>query len=453
MAAILVGFSFVVSLLLNQVLNMNLDRFLHQQADNFKATISINNNSFSFHDLHADFEHLGEEEEEIPFFLQMMDKHGKTLLVSGNTSSTRLYHGGALPDSSTYETISFFDKPSRQLTSPIMVQGQRLGWVIVTLPFDYLDSFTQFKNKILVLTTLGGIFVLTLLSILFVKLALKPVTTMAKTADQLAEDSSLGQLPDISRGDELADLTDTLNKLLRKAGESMETLELFAANASHELKTPLALMRAELSHIQTKQGPDLQISVDLLSVEVDRMQTMIDNLLLLSHSKNPYEVNLQEIWLNDFISDEAGRLQLGFLRKIMNFDFAGVASIKIRTDAYLLQLVVDNVLRNAIFHTPEDTTITISSNFCDNCVCISVEDMGPGIPQEKIKDIFQPFVQGAASTGQIMKGSGLGLSIAKWAMDLLGGGIAVENITPNGLRVTLSVPQNELISLSLLKNS
>ncbi len=443
MGAILIGFTYILSQLLDQVLNMNLDNFLHQQSDNFQSTITIKDNLVSFHELNKDFTHIGSRDNEIPFYLQMLDLKGKTVMLSGNLEGRRLYHGNTLSKEEIYETVLFFDKPSRRLTTPVSVKGQHIGWLIVTLPFDYLDSFKMFKNKILVVATIIGVVLFIFLAYAFVRLALRPVQGLARSAKILAEKSKIDMLPIIDGNDEFSNLTTTLNHLLHKAGQSMETLELFAANVSHELKTPLALMHSEISLLQKKRNPADQKSFDLLAEEVDRMQTLIDNLLVISHSQQPYQLSIQDIWLLDFISDEAGRLQRTFKQKGMHFDFSNVHSVKIKTDIYLLQLVLDNIIRNALLYSPHKSTITISSYRDETDLTIFVSDEGPGIPETDIDHLFKPFIRGQTRINQVMKGSGLGLSISHWALDLLGGSMKLENIEPHGLRVVITIPTYE----------
>jgi hypothetical protein len=97
MAAILIIFTFIISQLLDQVLNMNLDQFLHQQSDNFQSTISIENNQVSFHEINKDIRHSQSTYDEIPYYLQMLDRLGGTGMFAGNLEGRRLYYGATLP--------------------------------------------------------------------------------------------------------------------------------------------------------------------------------------------------------------------------------------------------------------------------------------------------------------------------------------------------------------------
>ena len=220
----------------------------------------------------------------------------------------------------------------------------------------------------------------------------------------------------------------------------METLELFAANVSHELKTPLAIMHSEISLLQKNIDPNNQYSLDLLSEEVDRMQTLIENLLVISNSQRPYKLLPSDIWLQDFISDESGRIQRIFRNKNVHFDFSKVESAKVNTDIYLLQLVFDNLVRNAVLYSPDNTTISISTTSNESGVSIHVCDTGPGIAEAELTKILEPFVRGESNVQQAMTGSGLGLSISTWAIKLLNGDLKLANISPKGLRASITLP-------------
>ncbi|NQT61476.1 MAG: HAMP domain-containing histidine kinase [Candidatus Marinimicrobia bacterium] len=443
LAAILILFTVILSVLLDQALQMNLDKFLHMQSDNFQATISVQDGRLSFHDLHSNFEHSGAEADDIPFYVQFMDGHGRTLMLSGNLEGRRLYHGEKLPPRETMETVFFFDEPSRRLITPVHIHKQHVGWLIVTIPFKYLDDFKDYKNKILMITAGIAILLFVFLSFLFVKLALLPVKQLSLSAEVLAEQSVIKALPDIESSDEIGNLTKTLNHLLRKAGQSMETLELFAANVSHELKTPLAIMHSEISLLQKNIDPTHQYSLDLLGEEVDRMQTLIENLLVISNSQQPYKLLPSDIWLQDFISDESGRIQRIFRNNNMHFDFSKVQSTKVHADIYLLQLVFDNLVRNAVLYSPANTTISISTTADDSGVSIHVCDTGPGIAETELAKILEPFVRGESTVHQAMTGSGLGLSISTWATKLLGGALKLENTRPHGLKASITLPNNQ----------
>ena len=128
----------------------------------------------------------------------------------------------------------------------------------------------------------------------------------------------------------------------------------------------------------------------------------------------------------------------------MHFDFSRVQSVKIKTDVYLLQLIIDNIIRNALLYAPEGSTITISSSREDERIMISVCDMGPGISETDMEKILEPFVRGDTNISMVTKGSGLGLSISHWAIDLLEGSMRLENQDSGGLCVNISIPCLEL---------
>ena len=150
------------------------DEKLRIKSHPVQATITINNGRVSFHDLYTNFNHSGTKADEIPFFVQFLDRQGHTLMLSGNLEGRRLYHGERFPSNEVIETVFFFGKPSRRLITPVHIHQQHLGWLIVTVPFDYLDDFKEYKNKTLLTTGSIGVLIFVLLKIIkiFLKVTL-----------------------------------------------------------------------------------------------------------------------------------------------------------------------------------------------------------------------------------------------------------------------------------------
>ncbi len=435
LAVIMIVLAIFMGFMLNRILISNLDQFLHQQADNYKATMSFHQGRITFHDLNPDFEHTKPLEEEIPFHVQMLDMHYQTIMLSGNLQGHSLYQGGQLPHRETYETLMGPNGKIRRLVTPLRFRDSHIGWIIVSLSYHYLDDFRDGLWYTVALATLAAIVLLTISSYIFVRWSLRPVIRLAERVNLRAAANDLEALPLPEGDDEFVFLTKTYNDLLLRAKSSMEALERFTADASHELKTPLAVMRSELLRLEDHQVKQEAYSTGTLHEEIVRMQQLIENLLILSQTDLPYESRHNEVWLNDFLTDETSRLQQVYTTKKLRFDLDEVESIKVNTDIYLLYLVYNNLLRNAVRHSPSDATIRITckSDEQQKDVEIAVIDSGPGIPEEKLQLIFDRFYRLDTSRSRQAGGSGLGLSIAQWAAEKLQGSISLQNREEGGL--------------------
>jgi len=428
--------SVIMGFFLMSILEDNLDEFLHQQADNFKATMTIRGTQFTFHDLNPDFEHNRPNEQEIPFHVQVLDLNYKTLMLSGNLHGKSLYRGGELPHYEIHETVREGGDKVRRMVTPLTVSNHHVGWIIVTVSYHYLDKFRNRLYIIVALATLAAINLLTLASYFFVQWSLKPVLNLASRVNEQTSEDDFTELPIPEGEDEFAYLTETFNGLLFRAKSSLESLERFSADASHELKTPLAIMKSELVRLESRQD---DMDTATLHGEISRMQLMIENLLILSQTDVPYHVKLEDLWINDFIADETSRIQQVSTHKHIRFDMQAVGSIKVQVDSYLLYLIFNNLLRNAIRYSPRNSTIWLSSqkHEVDGIVVIEIRDEGPGIPEEDLKLIFDRFYRLDSSRSRYRGGSGLGLSIAKWAAEKMNAAVSLDNHEESGLLATI----------------
>lgn len=446
MAAIMVLLSLTMGYFLNRTLEENLDQFLHQQADNFNATMSIVGQQITFHDLNPGFEHTRPHDEEIPFHVQALDINYNTLMLSGNLEGKSLYSGGPLPHEEKYETIYVDSDKVRRLTTPLKLSSHHVGWIIITLSYHYLDNFRDHLYQIITFATISAIFLLTMASFLFVKWSLRPVLTLANQVNEQTQENNFVEIPIPEGDDEFAYLTRTFNELLARAKSAMEALERFSADASHELKTPLAIMKSELIRAEERGAQHGMPALGTLHAEISRMQQLIENLLILSQTDIPYHMNPEELWLNDFIVDETSRIQQVTHEKNIQFDLDHVHSLKIRVDSYLLYLIYNNLLRNAVKYSSEEGTVKVSCehNQVDGLLIIQIRDDGPGIPDEDLHLIFDRFYRLDSSRSRYRGGSGLGLSIAKWAGEKLKATVTLENHESGGLVATIRLPYDTI---------
>jgi len=442
MAMIMLLLSLLMGYFLDGILISNLDKFLHQESDNFKATISVSNNKISFHDLRPSYQHELPMEDEIPFSLQMLDINYKTVMLSGNRRGHVLYTGGKLPLREVHRTIYEGDDKFRQLITPVRYQGHHLGWVIASVSYHYVDAFrTRLQNTLRVATFLA-IILLIITSYSFVRWSLRPVVQLADQANENAENAIFEALPVPVSDDEFSYLAKTFNRLLERAKSAIQSMERFSADASHELKTPLAVMRSELISLSEKLGQEQSALLEPFSEEISRMQQLIENLLIINQTNIPYTLQQKEFWLNDFLAEETFRIESVNQSREIKFDLDEVASIKVNTDVYLLYLIYNNLLRNAVRYAPKGSLVKIVAEYLTDTdrIRISVLDEGPGVPEEQLQHLFDRFYRLEGSRSRNQGGSGLGLSIAKWAAERLQGELVLKNRKAGGLHASVIFP-------------
>lgn len=276
------------------------------------------------------------------------------------------------------------------------------------------------------------------------RVALRPLRAIKTTAQRIGAENLGERIPVPPGRDEVADLTRLLNAMFDRLETAFRQVRQFSADASHELKTPLALVRlnAERLRGELAADPARAALVDNLLDEADAMQRVIDGLLFLAKA-------------------ESGTLQLQRARQDTATFIAGVAEdvspltedrgLKLRVtrneageaafDRGLMRQLLFNVLSNAVTASPPGGTITLDSRIEGGRWCLDVTDEGPGLPAGELERVFERFVQlprpGATAGG----GHGLGLAICRGIARRHGGEVRARNRPDRpGLVLVIELP-------------
>jgi two-component system sensor histidine kinase CiaH len=230
--------------------------------------------------------------------------------------------------------------------------------------------------------------------------------------------------------------------MLASAQKAWDNQQLFIANASHELRAPLTLIRAGSDAALRKATVNSSTRNLLQDVvtEVDHMNHLVEDLLLLSRLDiGQLKMRNEEVLLNE-LADEIRR-QFQPVSEEKSVEFSVQADdIKIRGDMVRLRQVILILLDNALRHTPEGGNILLAIRNQDNHAVISVSDSGEGIPQKHQAHVFERFYQVESDRREGNSGSGLGLSIAKSIVENQGGKISIQSETGKGTTVNCVFP-------------
>ena len=230
---------------------------------------------------------------------------------------------------------------------------------------------------------------------------------------------------------------------LRPIRESVAAQKRFVADASHDLRTPLAIMRAEFEVALRRPDLDEMTRPVLVSglEEVELMSAMVDDLLTLSRIDAHQESLAREsLDLGAFARQAVD--ELGALAATGGVELHADASADAQAvgDEGHVRRAVRNVVRNAVEHSPPGTTVEVAVRRTADRAEIVVTDHGEGMPPEVLAHIFDRFYRGDAARARDRGGSGLGLAIARWALRGMGGDLTVESEVAAGTRVTLTLP-------------
>jgi len=274
--------------------------------------------------------------------------------------------------------------------------------------------------------------------------ALRPVEEISAQAQTISAERLGRRLPVENPHDELGHLAGVLNDLLARLEMSFEQMRRFTADASHELRTPLTAIRSvgEGALRGRDVNPAGRDVIGSMLEEVERLTTLVDALLTLSRAEGGHmPVRRESVALLDLTREVASHLSVLAEDKHQQIDLRsdnGLAPVE--ADRAVLREAFINLLDNAIKYSPDGARIAVRLHGDGGgMACVDISDQGPGIPPEHQERIFERFYRIDKARSRDMGGAGLGLAIAKWAIDAHGGSIHVESRPGEGstFRVTL----------------
>lgn len=289
---------------------------------------------------------------------------------------------------------------------------------------------------ILALVAIGGYF--------FVRRAFRPVDRIVTTVNSItSEDLSLRVEPPGSK-DEIGRLTDTFNSMIHRLETSFKSIKEFAGNASHELKTPLTVIRGEIEVALRKDRnkEEYRGVLDTINKETVNLQAIVDDLLLLSRiDAGSVSFTLGELSLDEALLDAYEENCGPADKKGIKIILERIDPVAMEGNRTLLRRMFSNLLQNAVKYTEAGGTIEISLTPGDNGATFVIADTGIGIPQKDLPRIFDSFYrvshtrfEGKTETG----GTGLGLTIVKRIVELHQGDIRVQSKISKGTSFTIT---------------
>ncbi len=280
--------------------------------------------------------------------------------------------------------------------------------------------------------------------------SLAPVVTMGEQAAQIGASNLDERIPVPRNNRELGRLALLFNELLARLEESFAQQKRFMADASHELRTPVAVIRGESEVALSQTVRDTQEYRDSLAIvndEGQRLTRMVEDLFTLARADaGEYPLVLTDFYLDESMNECVRSVRSLAAQKNQEIIYQPpMKEIAFRGDEPLIRRMVLNLLHNAIKYTPKNGQVRVGvEDKNDHCEIIIV-DTGPGIPREAQTHVFDRFfrVDKARSRDESINGSGagLGLSIAQWAAQLHGGEIVLDHSGADGTTFIISLPK------------
>jgi two-component system, OmpR family, sensor kinase len=304
---------------------------------------------------------------------------------------------------------------------------------------DVRASFAWVVPIALLLASAGGYFL--------ARKSLAPVVAMSTQAEKIGAANLHDRLIVHNEKDELGHLARSFNELLERLEQSFERQRRFVADASHELRTPVAILRgeAEVALSQPERpSAEYRESLTVLHQESQRLTRIVEDLFTLTRADaGQYPLTPRHFYLDELVADCVHSARTLAIAKQISLKSSAEEELPLFADESLVRRMILNLLDNAIKYTPRGGSVSVQCSKCDGSYALQITDSGPGISKDMQARIFERFVRTdeARSRGEHDGGgAGLGLSIARWIAGVHGGRLELSRSDEAGSTFTAILP-------------
>jgi signal transduction histidine kinase len=273
--------------------------------------------------------------------------------------------------------------------------------------------------------------------------SLAPVTALTRAAERIHLDNLRERLPSTGSGDELDRLTEVFNAMTARLDESFARVRDFTLHASHELKTPLALMRTQLEMAFREQQltpAQRELFASQLD-EIQRLARIVDVLTLLAKvDAGHVRLNCEAVRLDDLVKDSVTDAQMLARSQKISVNLGACDEITVRGDRHRLRQLLLNLTDNAIKYNQPQGNVTIALNRNNGVAQLRIANTGAGILPENLPRVFDRFFRCDPAHSSDVEGCGLGLSIAQWIVKAHAGTIQLRSEPGKLTTVTVTLP-------------
>ncbi|HKT87946.1 MAG TPA: heavy metal sensor histidine kinase [Candidatus Sulfotelmatobacter sp.] len=379
-------------------------------------------------------------------YIQILDGNGELIFRS---AFLQAHQTALLPPDQVKRPVSrtrrIEDRPFRFLFERVNIDGRVFIIEMGAPADDALDTLHQFRSYLFWFAPL------LLLSAAAVgywmsRKALSPVDELVRTARDVSGTNLKNRLQTLETGDELQRLSDTLNAMLDRIEAAFQRVTQFTADASHELRTPVSLIRteAELALRRSRGEAEYQEALRHILAEAERTSALIEQLLSLARADSGREsVQMTPVNLSPILKSVVeGWKQVASIRGLQFSADIASQDVFVMADETWLRRLIEILLDNAFKYTPANGSVQLSLEHKneDQNVLVTVKDSGVGIASEEHAKIFERFYRVDKARSRAEGGTGLGLSIAQWIVTQHHGTISVHSAPGQGATFRVQLP-------------
>ncbi len=376
---------------------------------------------------------------------QVCDSNGNWLYRSGvlREAPIPVYTTDQLKSTRRYDNVRIHAAPFRLLSRNVEVLGQLYAVQVAAPVHELQEGLEQFFwilvcgiPVVLVFASLGGYWLS--------RRALVPVDEITQAAQSISAQSLSRRLPVPGTGDELERLSSTLNAMFERLDAAFGRITRFTADASHELRTPIAFLRttAELALRRQRSETEYREALTQILSELERTSGLVEDLMVLARADSGsggMRFEPMDVIVSIREACEQGRV----LAESKQIEFEASmpeAAVEIEGDCRAVRRVFLILIDNAVKYTAAGGRIAVNFVQKTGSACIEVRDSGIGIAAEDLPHIFDRFYRADKARSREMGGVGLGLAIAQWIVEVHQGKIEVESVPGQGSTFRIALP-------------
>ena len=459
LAILLVSFSSFLYFTLSNILYRSVDNKLRSLAGLIASESASPLSKFGFGDMDQTLE-ASMNLKPIGKFIQVLDESGKIGQKSDNLKNVELPISlSTLRNASngliTFETSHSFGNTSlRIVTLPVIENNHITRIVQVASSLEDVEDALNTLFIILIITVPSALVLASLGGQFLANKALKPVDHITQTARLITSQNLNQRIKPLKVKDEISRLIETFNEMISRLDKSFHQIKQFSTDASHELKTPLTILKGEIKIALRKEKTVQEYEQILKSnlEEINRMSNIVEDFFLLS------KTDIEEVFLHkekfnltEILYDVVVQVTILAQAKQIHIQMSNPdGDIAVLGDALRIRELLLNLIENGIKYTPERGSVTITLETEKNLdastgepigfVKMMVSDTGIGIEKKDQEKIFDRFFRVDKARSREQGGSGLGLSICKWIVEAHHGEVSVESELGKGSSFIVKLP-------------
>ncbi len=424
----------------NQLL-IEIDTRISSEAKDVRRSISVSEGEIVINESIEWEEDHHTEEGAQPIYIFLFDDKKNEIKQSDNSIGKTLpmFRITFSEEKSYHFTDTWYETRTRFYIEPLHLATGHLGWFVLAMPMGKIAAMLALimKNYLILLPFCLLIGVLG--SVYIAAKTLDPVRDITIKATELNYQRLNEPLPIPDTNDEISDLALSINNLLIRLKNDFSSIQEFTAHASHELKTPLSIIKLELEELDRKLEEKSTVLSPRVKQEIYRIAKIVDDLALLAKvDSNIINIEKNEIWINDILFTEIEHfLPIAKSSKIA-LKVGHADSRSLQGDEYWVRTMISNIIDNALKYSPEESTVICNVQSFESELRLSITDEGQGVEPQQLSQLTKRFFRSDSVSS--IPGSGLGLAIVDWVVNQHDGTIQFENNEPNGLIVLITLP-------------